>query len=101
MCTPPLAVTMVNATDSSSAVPAWAIQVAIVEGRRSVGYCRYIRRRSHSKRVTGLLLVITHTTGAKCRLSLLNPAKNHSATCTTLAPAIQSWANRKTTAVVQ
>ncbi len=44
--------------------------------------------RIHRKRVKGPLLVITQTTAGKWWLSLLTPAKNQSASWTTMAAAI-------------
>lgn len=72
-----------------------------MEGRRSVGKARYIRRRSQPKRVNGPLLVMTQTTVGKWWFSLEKPAQNQSAICTALAPAIQSSAKAKQRMIVQ
>jgi hypothetical protein len=98
---PPGDTSRISGTASSSAVPAWLIATASRDGRRSSGNRRYIRRRSQVSRSTGLLLTITHTTVGKWWLSLENPAQNHSASWTALAPAIQWPPTARHTIVVQ
>ena len=51
--------------------------------------------------MTGLLLVITHTTVGKWWFSFETPAQNQSASWTAFAPPIQSAVAAKTTIVVQ
>ena len=62
---PPLPKRRTMGTASSRTVPACPMRTAVRDGVRSRGKSRYMSRRIHAKRVTGLFDVITPTTDGK------------------------------------